>query len=77
MDERRFAQDAHWVQEHLRPIVERDSRPFGPKNLLKQNFRAEAEAARASDDAPRGPDVRESEPVESTEAAGQPAATEG
>ena len=49
------------------------------KELAEAEFsnRAEAEAARAADDAPRGPDVRESEPVESTEAAGQPAATEG
>ena len=40
MVEHRFAQDAHWVQDHIRPIVERDSRPFGPRNLLKQKFQS-------------------------------------
>ena len=38
---------------------------------------AEAEVARAANAVPRGPDVRESEPVESSEAAGQLAAMEG
>ena len=35
MDERRFA---HWVQDHIRPSVKRDSKQFGAKNLLKQQF---------------------------------------
>ena len=42
MVEHRFAQDAHWVQDHIRPIVERDSRPFGPEVPI----RAEAQVAR-------------------------------
>ena len=28
MVEHRLAQDAHWVQDHIRPIVERGSTPF-------------------------------------------------
>ena len=32
--------DAHWVQDHIRPIVERDSSLFGPRSLLKQKFQS-------------------------------------
>ena len=35
MVENRFAQDAHWVQDHIRPIVERDSTPFWAKELAE------------------------------------------
>ena len=48
-------------QDHIRPSVERDSRQFGPQNLLSRldvPNRAEAEVARAADVVPRGPDVR-------------------
>ena len=38
MDERRFAPDAHGVQDHIRPSAERGSRQFVPKNLLKQKL---------------------------------------
>ena len=38
MDEHHFAQDAHWVQDNIRPIVGRVSRQFGPKNSLKRKF---------------------------------------
>ena len=58
----RFAQAAHWAQDHIRPIVERDSRPLG---------------IRAVDAVPIDPNVRVSEPVKPAAAAGgQPAAME-
>ena len=46
------------------------------KELAEAQVPNRAEADRAADSVPRGPDVTESEPVASTEAAGQPAATE-
>ena len=35
MVEHCFAED-HWVQDHIRPIVERDLMPFEPRSLLMQ-----------------------------------------
>ena len=73
-------QDAHLVQDYIRPIVELDPRPFGQRFLLKQKFqiRVEAEVAnRAVGAVPIDPNVRVSEPVEPAAAAaagGQPAA---
>ena len=67
MVEHRFAQGAPWVQEHTRPSVERDSKPFGPRNSPKQKFQSmlEADVAnRAVDAVPSDPNVRVSEPVE-------------
>ena len=77
MVEHRFAQDAHWVQDHIRPIVERDSRPFGPRSLLKRTEPAAAaggqlaamemstdpDGERAGGAAPR-PDVSQVQPME-------------
>ena len=72
MAEHRFVQDAHWVQDHTRPIVEHDSRPFGPRSLLKRKIQAVLKREignRVVDAVPIDPNVRVSEPVEPAAAA--------
>ena len=60
-----------WVQEHTRPSVELDSKPFGRKNFVEAEI-----ASRADDSIPSGPNVREIESFKSTEATGQPVTME-
>ena len=77
MVEDRFAQDAQWVQDHIRPIVECGSSLLGPRSLRKLTEPAAAAGGqpaamemstdpvveRAGGAAPR-PDVRQVQPME-------------
>ena len=55
------------VQKRIHLSVGRVLKSFGPKNLLKQKI-----TSLAADSVPSGPDVREIELLEFTEATGQP-----
>ena len=68
------------VQDHIRPIVECDSMPFGPRNLLKHKFQSVLKRKLQIvllTLLPIDPNVRDSAAVEPAAAAGgQPAAME-